>query len=127
ISRTQLEHEMSPSGQVSKAVSADLDRGCIGLCAAYQGRGQKFPEEASGTKAYLSEAEARARTVGNGETNFVFGKQGQWKSGQPVPDNKTGEVPIKSISSNGGHYNYVTTFPSTHSYAWMSNGVYPGS
>ena len=126
ISRAELEQQMSPSGPISPSVSSDLNRGCIGLACAYQGLGQQFPENAPGTQCYLTETEARARTCSSCDKNFVFAKQGQWSSGTPTPD-KTGQVPTTSVSSAGGNYNYVTSFPSTGSYAWMNNGVYPGA
>ncbi len=127
ISRAELEKRMSPSGPLPPAVSHELDRGCIGLACVYQGAGQAFPENAPGTQCYLTEAEANKRTCGSCDKNFVFAKQGQWSSGPPIPDPKTGQIPTTSVSSADGRYNYVTSFPSTASYAWMNNGVYPGA
>ncbi|HKP03956.1 MAG TPA: RHS repeat-associated core domain-containing protein [Chthoniobacterales bacterium] len=125
ISRSDLEREMSPSAPLSNEAKANLDRGCIGLTSEYQGLHQKFPEDAPGTKAYLSEDQARKRDVGAGKANFVFAKQAEWARGEPTPDKKTGEVPLKSVIGRGGHFNYVTSFASTHSYAWMNNGASP--
>ena len=113
---------MSPSRPLSDAAKKNLDRGCIGLCSVYQGLGETFPENAPGTKAYLSEAQASARVVDKGQSNFVFAKQGKWLNGRPKPDPQTGEIPVRSIRSNT-YYNYVTKFPGTGSYAWMDRGI----
>lgn len=54
---------------------------------------------------------------------FVFAKQGDWAHGEPTPDRKTGEVPVHSISNSRAHFNYVTYFPGTRSYAWMNTNA----
>jgi RHS repeat-associated protein len=124
LSRADANKEIHPGGPLPKDVKKDIDRGCIGLCAAYQGLGEVFPEQAPNTNCYLTEAEADKRKCKCGEENFVFAKQGQWKGGKaPKPDPKSGKVPNDSVSSAGGNYNYVTKFPSTKSYAWMNHAV----
>lgn len=124
MGRGDANKEIHPGGPLPKKISDDIDRGCIGLCAAYQGMGQSFPENAPGTNCYLTEPEADKRKCKCGEENFVFAKQGQWKGGNaPKPDPKTGQVPNDSVSSDGGNYNYITKFPSTKSYAWMNHAV----
>jgi hypothetical protein len=57
--------------------------------------------------------------------SFIFAKQGSTNMGACTPE-PSGEVSRDTISSVGGHHNYVVTFPEG-CYGWVSNGVYPGS
>lgn len=118
--REELERLMSP-GRLPDDVRRNLDRGCIGLTAAYQGAGAAFPEDAPGTKCYLRRSQAIGRKCGSCCTNFVFAKQGQWSGGGAPRPRASGVVPNSSISSVGGNYNYIVYFPSTNSYAWMDH------
>src|SRR5262249_13737076 len=114
-----------PSGPPSSSYTNMFNSGCVGLACIYQGQTLTAPENAPGTKCFLTEAEARARKCPDDKQNFVFAKQGIWASGSaPKPNPITGEVPNNSIIGNGspGAFNYVTTFPTTHSYAWMNHG-----
>jgi RHS repeat-associated protein len=122
ISRSELEQLIGP---VSANDSANLDRGCIGMCSVYQGMHVVFPEQARGTRCFATEAQARARRCTPPNKSFVFAKQGQYQHGPPTPG-PDGEVPRDTISSAGGNYNYVTAFQGG-CYGWMNNGVYPGS
>ncbi|TZF81624.1 RHS repeat-associated core domain-containing protein, partial [Cognatilysobacter lacus] len=121
VPRGEFERYMSPR-PLSAAVEKDLDRGCIGLASAYQGAGQQFPEDAPGTDCYKDEAKAIQRAVQCIGRSFIFGKQGHWQGAEPMPDSR-GKVPNSSISSAGGHYNYVTYFRNTRNYAWMNHSA----
>ncbi|MGA9994773.1 MAG: RHS repeat-associated core domain-containing protein, partial [Pyrinomonadaceae bacterium] len=127
INRGELERKMTPrGGQLPEEVKKRLNEGCIGLCNSYQGYGDIYPETAPGTQCYLQESLARSRKCPRCCRNFVFAKQGDWnpiwRGSTPKPDPKNGRIPNDSIwnGKNGGHYNYVVYFPSTHSYAWMN-------
>jgi RHS repeat-associated protein len=124
ISRPELERIMTPRGRGLPAVVKEhLDRGCIGLCSAYQGYNEPFPENAPRTACYLAESRARSRRCPRCCRNIVFAKQGQWLHGQPTPEPRTGQIPNNAISSAGGDYNYAIYFPSTRSYAWMDHTI----
>ncbi len=120
LTREELERLIGP---LSPPDSADLDRGCIGMSAAYQGMHVDLPETARGTKCYSTEAEARAHPCTSGQKKFVFAKQGQYEHGAPTPG-PNGEVPRDTISNAGGHFNYVTAFPGG-CYGWMNHMVNP--
>jgi hypothetical protein len=126
ISRSQLERRMS-SLTLSTNVENNLNRGCVGLCSAYQGL-NGMPENAPGTQCFLDPGKAMARKCPDCETSFVFSKQGTWTGGiPPVPDPTTGQVPTDSITNGSvatrdkGHFNYVTYFPSNGTFAWMNH------
>ena len=122
ISRSEFERMIGP---VSPTDSANLNRGCIGMCSVYQGMHVLFPENARGTQCFATEAQARGRRCKSGEKSFIFAKQGQYENGPPTPG-PNGRVPRDTISSAGGEYNYVVAFPGG-CYGWMNVGVYPGS
>lgn len=125
VGRPVLEGLISSEG-LSSGDSAQLDRGCIGLCSLYQGLGELFPENANGTKCYLTLEKALKRKCKKCEHPFIFAKQGQWQGPAPAPGLFGGSVPNNSISSSGGNYNYVTMFSSTGSFAWMNHMAIPG-
>ena len=111
-------------GPVSPTDSANLDRGCIGMASAYQGMNAIYPEQASGTQCFTTEAQAQARPCKPSEKKFIFAKQGQYQNGPPTPGSD-GTVPNNTISSLGGYYNYVTKFPGG-CYGWMNHKKIPG-
>jgi len=126
IPREQAEKEMSPSRPLSESQRAQLDNGCNGFTSIFQGKGEAWPENAPGTKAYLDQPRAHERVVGDNQRNFVFAKQGEWRTTRPKADPKTGEVPRNSITSADGRFNYVTYMPGTHSYAGMDQAASRG-
>jgi RHS repeat-associated protein len=123
--RNALEKLMYPNGNVPAKVKQDLDRGCIGLVAAYQGMGFLYPESAPGTQCYLKRTLAIGRKCGDCCENFVFAIQGHWTSSPPRPD-RNGLVTTNEISIKDNYYNYVVFFPTTRSYAWMDQGASHG-
>jgi RHS repeat-associated protein len=126
IPREQAEHEMSPSGPLPASDRALLDNGCNGLTSVYQGKGERWPENAPETKAYLDQSRAHNRVVGDNQRNFVFAKQGHWRTTRPQADTATGEVLRTSITSDKP-YNYMVYMPTTRSYAWMDHGAKYGA
>ena len=120
ITRKQLEGMMAV-GKLSPDVSRNLDRGCIGLAAAYQGKGAVFPELAPNTNCYTTQDQAMS--AAKCKKPFIFAKQGYWRRGVPTPG-PDGRVPNDSVmGKNGtGYYNYITYFPSTATYVWMDHG-----
>jgi hypothetical protein len=129
ITRRQLEKMMKPNGRLPKKVRDMLDKGCIGLCMSYLAMGWVNPEDAPGTVCFPKRdaAVAKARECPSCCENFVFAKQGKWdkEKGKPKPDSE-GHVPGDSISFENGQFNYVTYFPSTHTYAFISNNTIGG-
>jgi hypothetical protein len=129
ITRAELVELMAKFRPLSLEENANLNRGCPGFVCVYQGLGLKrWPELAPGTVAYLSRRDALNRRCPNDQENFVFLKQGCWSAGKPpVPNTKTGEVPVDSITrSKPGLYtfNYAVYFPSTATYAWLNHRDY---
>jgi hypothetical protein len=129
ITRPELVKRMAKLRPLSPDENANLDRGCPGFVCIYQGLGLKrWPEAAHGTVAYLRRADALNRRCPDGQTNFIFVKQGCWLTGKPpTPHPITGEVPINSITrSKPGFYtfNYAVYFPSTATYAWVNHRDY---
>lgn len=125
IPRAELERLMTPRGGrgLPDDVKKNLDRGCIGMCSAYQGSGEKFPENAPGTFCYLDENLAKARKCPKCCRNFVFAVQGEWNPASTSnPDPKSGRIANDAIS-HAGPYNYIVWFPSTRSYAWMNHEI----
>jgi hypothetical protein len=121
---------MTPRGSkgLPDRVREDLDKGCQGLCSAYQGY-DAVPEFAPNTKCYLAEALAKSRRCPCGYRNFVFAKQGRLNKpykGTTIVPGKGGVVPNDLISSENGFFNYVIWFPSTKSYVWMDHTVRQG-
>jgi RHS repeat-associated protein len=108
-------------GPLSAADSANLDRGCIGMTAAYQGMHADLPETASGTKCFATETQARTRPCKPSEKKFIFAKQGRYEHGRPR-GGRNGEVPIDTISNEGGLFNYIVAFPGG-CYGWMNHAV----
>jgi RHS repeat-associated protein len=120
IPRQQFEAMINPEGDPQ--VTSALNRGCVGLTCAYQGSGATMPEDAPGTKCYLTEAEAKKHCCGH---NFVFAKQGWWNNGEPPVVGSDGSVPNNSVQGAPGYpegvFNYVTVLPNG-CYAGMSGG-----
>jgi RHS repeat-associated protein len=125
IPREQAEREMSPGSPLPESDRALLNNGCNGLTSVYQGKGENWPENALGTKAYPEESQAHSRVVGENQRNFVFAKQGTWRTSRPKPNPTTGEIPRTSITSDR-LFNYMVYMPATHSYAWMDHGAKAG-
>lgn len=69
---------------------------------------ENFPEDAPGTKCFLSEREARKHQCDENENKFVFGKQGVWRGGKkPIPDkNDNDSVPNNSIVGKDSRYHF---------------------
>jgi len=93
--------------KLTPAQRAELDKGCIGLCAINQasdptkGPYADKPEKAPGTQCYLSEAEATQRKCAPGQINFVFAKIGQWNGGNKPTPSSDGTIPSNSIEGIG--------------------------
>jgi RHS repeat-associated protein len=122
VPREEFEKKMLPPGhtRLPDSIKRELDRGCVGLTAAYQGMAADLPEDAPGTHCYLEFSLANARKCPRGRRNFVFSKMGDWRGGVPPPvDSRTGETFRHAISNDNEHFNYVIYFPSTKSFAWM--------
>jgi hypothetical protein len=129
ITKSELLTVISKSRPLSQSEKAQVDRGCLGLACLYQGLGLKrWPELARGTRAYLRLEEALSRTCPEDQETFVFVKQAWWISGKPpIPNPKTGEVPLSSVTrAKPGWYtfNYAVYFPATKTYAWINHREY---
>jgi hypothetical protein len=129
IGKSELVQLLSKSRPLSPEEKANIDRGCLGLASVYQGLGlRRWPELAPGTVAYLTRQNALNRHCPNGQTNFIFLKQGWWLAGHaPKPDRATGEVSVDSVTRmKPGFYtfNYAVYFPATETYAWMNHREY---
>jgi RHS repeat-associated protein len=101
-------------------------RGCIGLCALAQasyptfGPYQNHPEDTPNTKCFLKPEEAKARKCKEGETSFVFSKQGHWVNKSKPDPREDGSVPNDSVVPDStGHFNYVTC--NGGYYIWMDH------
>ena len=123
IPREELERKMTPpGGTLPQSIKELLDKGCNGMCRAYQGGDNDLPELYPGTNCYNTIQNAQKRKCPCGTRNFIFGKQGYWKDGVAPPvDSNTGMVPRDAISNRDEHFNYVVYFPSTRSYAWIDH------
>lgn len=124
VSRKQLEGMMAV-GKLPDDVRRNLDRGCVGLVSAYQGKNRSLPEHAPNTKCYTSQDQATdAATC---RKPFIFAKQGYWRHGVPKPK-ADGQVPNDSVmgKNDSGVFNYVVYFSSTSTYAWMDHGIQEG-
>ncbi len=132
VDRATLERLMTPRGSrgLRDSIRRLLDQGCIGMCNAYQGTDDIYPEDAPGTFCYLEENLAKSRKCPKCCRNFVFAKQGKWNEAwhgsPPAPAAGTGRFPNNAISNTGGLFNYVVWFPSTRSYAWMDHSTSQG-
>jgi len=100
LTRAELESMITKFRPLSSIEQSDLNRGCPGFACLYQGLGQKrWPEEAPGTRAFLSRADALNRRCPKGQQNFIFLKQACWAADRPpTPDPRTGEVPVDSVT-----------------------------
>lgn len=108
VTRPELDRMIGP---ISPADKAQLDRGCVGMCSAYQGAGATYPENAPGTKCFKTLAQALSRQC-SGQQNFIFAKTGCFKIGESAPKpGPDGEVPTGTISNMGNYFNYLTLFP----------------
>jgi len=122
LTRPELDKLIGP---LSKADSADLDRGCIGMTTAYQGMNADSPETALGTTCYKTEAEARSRRCPPKQKKFIFAKMGHYAPGLTAPYiMPDGTVSPYTISDENGHFNYVVAFPGG-CYGWMNTSI-PG-
>ena len=109
LSRSELD---AMTGPLTQADKANFNRGCVGMCLAYQGSSADYPENTPGTKCFKTLAQAQARTCPAGQQKFIFAHQGSYKIGEPAPTpGPDGEVPTGTISNMGGYYNYLTLFP----------------
>jgi hypothetical protein len=129
ITKSELLTLMSKSRPLSQSEKAQVDRGCPGLTCLYQGLGlTRWPELARGTRAYVRLEDALSRSCPENRENFVFVKQAWWTSGKPpVPNPKTGEVPLSSVTrAKPGWYtfNYAVYFPATKTYGWINHREY---
>lgn len=129
INKSELLLLLFKSRPLSEQEQTNLDRGCLGLTCVYQGLGlRRWPELAPGTVAYLTRENALNRRCPNGQTNFLFLKQGWWLGGHaPSPDRTTGEVSVEAVTRmKPGFYtfNYAVYFPATETYAWMNHRDY---
>jgi RHS repeat-associated protein len=114
LTRPQLDALIGP---LSAPDSANVNRGCIGMTAAYQGMGADLPENAAGTSCFATEAQARAHPCPPSKKKFIFSKQGPYAHGRPQ-QGPHGEVPNDTISSDAG-FNYIVAFPGG-CYGWMN-------
>ena len=129
IAKAELLTLMSKNRPLSRTEKAQVDRGCPGLTCLYQDLGvTRWPEAASGTRAYLRLENALSRSCPEDRENFVFIKQAWWTSSKPpIPNSKTGEVPLNSVTRmKPGWYtfNYAVYFPTTKTYAWINHREY---
>lgn len=109
LSRSELD---AMTGPLTQADKANFNRGCVGMCLAYQGSPADYPENTPGTKCFKTLAQAQARPCPAGQQKFIFAHQGSYKIGEPAPTpGPDGEVPTGTISNMGGYYNYLTLFP----------------
>jgi len=129
-SRGQVEAGINPTH--NPIITQQLNLGCVGLCLVYQQSGctssmSTQPEKMSGTTCFLTEGEARAYKCPPNKKPFVFGKFGEWEGGNPPVKGPDGRVPNTSISSAGGHFNYVTVLDTGRwRYAWMDHRIEDG-
>jgi len=125
LQRDELEKAMSDQ-KLPPKIREKLSYGCIGLVSVYQGMDAERPENAKGTKCYITQKQAESRQCNGCEKKTIFAKQGKWSSkGSQKGDPKTGEDPSDSISNDFGYFNYIIYFPTTRSYVWM-NQAYQG-
>src|ERR1044072_949226 len=129
IGKPEFLQLLSKGRPLTEDEKSNLDRGCLGLTCVYQGLGlRRWPELAPGTVAYLSRETALSRRCPDGQTNFIFLKQGWWLGGHaPGPDRTTGEVSVEAVTRmKPGFYtfNYAVYFPATETYAWMNHRDY---
>jgi hypothetical protein len=129
ITKSELLALIAKNRPLSPNDKAQIDRGCLGLTCLYQGLGlTRWPESARGTRAYLRLEDALNRSCPENRENFVFLKQAWWTSGKaPMPDPKTGEVPLSSVTRmKPGWYtfNYAVYFPTTKTYVWINHREY---
>lgn len=118
-------------GDAEKAV----DRGCVGLCSWRQGLGLAWPEDAPGVECWDTLEKALAKKCKEGETLFVFAKQGYgkgyaenkdkkpgYKGERPEVDDK-GKVknPKEAIELNRISWNYATLHKGY--WEWMNHGI----
>ncbi|KQZ59136.1 hypothetical protein ASD53_06035 [Lysobacter sp. Root559] len=104
-----------------------LDRGCVGMASIYQGKGQNMPENAPGTRCFLSFEQAIAASQ-KCSSNMIFIKQGQWRSGVPTSGAggviaRNSVVGIPSMVPGHEVFNYITYLRGEDVFIQMNNGV----
>jgi len=117
----QIQNQLNGGMPLSQLEIRSIHRGCIGLCSLYQGLNADHPEDVDGVEAFLDFGKAAARKCPCGTRKFVFGKQGYWNDGTPPPEDPEGRVDPESISNKENHFNYLTYFPTTKTFAWMNH------